>query len=135
MALHWFIDSRRQLITITADGAVTRAEIEELLEAVTGAGVLGYQKLVNVKAGRSALSASDMLAIGAKVRSLHANAVGAVALVLRDPMTSADDAAGDVETPVARLIGILASAKRPFRICKNPLAAKRWLESLRASAG
>jgi len=133
MGLHWLIDSRLQLITITADGAVTRAEIDELLDAVTGAGVLGYQKLVNVRAGRSAMGVSDMLAIGARVRALHANAVGAVALVLPEPQTGSTAEGG--ETPVARLIGILASAKRPFRICKNPLAAKRWLESLRAGAG
>src|SRR6186713_2739034 len=100
MGLHWLIDSRLQLITITADGAVTRAEIDELLDAVTGAGVLGYQKLVNVRAGRSAMGVSDMLAIGARVRGLHANAVGAVALVLPEPQTGS--AAEGGETPVAR---------------------------------
>jgi hypothetical protein len=128
MTLHWFIDSRRRLVTITADGAVSRAEIDEMLDAVMGAGALAYRKLVDVTAGRSDLSEHDMLEIGARVRTLHGNAVGAVALVLPNQSLT-DEASSEAETLVARLIGIIASAKRPFRICKTVGSAKRWLES------
>jgi hypothetical protein len=129
VGLHWFIDSRKRLIVVTAEGPVTRAEIDELLDAVTGAKALGYLKLVDTRAGRFALSAIDLLAIGAKVRSLHAGSVGAVAIVLPGRLPG-DDEPEDAPTLVARLIGILASAKRPLRLFKGMLAAQRWLESL-----
>jgi hypothetical protein len=129
VGLHWFIDSRKRLIVVTAEGPVTRAEIDELLDAVTGAKALGYRKLVDTRAGRFALSAIDLLAIGAKVRSLHAGSVGAVAIVLPGRLPG-DDEPEDAPTLVARLIGILASAKRPLRLFKGMLAAQRWLESL-----
>ena len=131
MGLHWFIDSRERLIVITAEGPVTRAEIDEMLDAVAGANALGYRKLVDARAGRFALSAVDLLAIGARVRSLHAGSVGAAAIVLPGRLPR-DDEPEDAPTLVARLIGILASAKRPLRLFKSTLAAKRWLESLTA---
>ena len=131
MALHWFIDSRKRLIVITADGAVSRAEIDGLLDAVTGAKALGYRKLVDATAGKFALSAVDLLAIGARVRSLHAGSVGAVAIVLPGRLPR-DDEPEDAPTLVARLIGILASAKRPLRLFKTVSSAKRWLDSLTA---
>lgn len=134
MGLHWFIDSRKRLIVITAEGPVARADIDEMLDAVIGAKALGYCKLVDARAGRFALSAVDLLAIGARVRSLHASAssVGAAAIVLPGGVPR-DDESEDAPTLVARLIGILASAKRPMRLFKSMLAARRWLESLTAS--
>jgi hypothetical protein len=133
VGLHWFIDSRKRLIVVTAEGPVTRAEIDELLDAVTGAKALDYRKLVDARAGRFALSAIDLLAIGAKVRSLHAGSVGAAAIVLPGRLPG-DDEPEDAPTLVARLIGILASAKRPLRLFKSMLAARRWLESLTIAA-
>ena len=53
MALHWFIDSRKRLIVVTAEGPVSRADIDGLLDAVTGAKALPYRKLVDATAGRS----------------------------------------------------------------------------------
>lgn len=131
MALHWFIDSRKQLIIVTAEGPVSRAEIDGLLDAVTGAKALGYRKLVDATAGKFALSAVDLLAIGARVRSLHAGPVGAVALVLPGGLPR-DDEPEDAPTLLARLLGILASAKRPFRLFKSVSSAKRWLDGLTA---
>ncbi len=133
MALHWFIDSRKRLIIVTAEGPVSRAEIDGLLDAVTGAKALGYCKLVDATAGKFALNALELLAIGARVRSLHAGSVGAVAIVLPDRLPR-DGEPADAPTLVARLIGILASAKRPLRLFKSVPAAKRWLDSLTVPA-
>jgi hypothetical protein len=130
VGLHWVIDSRERLIVITADGPVTRAEIDELLHVVTGASALGYRKLVDARAGKFALSALDILAIGARVRRLHAGSVGAAAIVLPGRLPR-DGEPEDASTLVARLIGILASAERPLRLFKNVMAARRWLESLK----
>ena len=133
MGLHWFIDSRVRLIVVTAEGPVTRAEIDELLDAVVGAKALGYCKLVDARAGKFAMSAVDLLAIGARVRSLHAGSVGAVALLLPGRLPQ-DGEPEDAPTLVARLLGILASAKRPFRLFKSVTSARHWLESLTAPA-
>ena len=133
MALHWFIDSRERLIVVTAEGPVTRAEIDELLDAVTGAKALAYRKLVDTTAGKFALSALDLLAVGARVRSVHVGSVGAVAIVLpgRRP---GDDEPEEAPMLVARLIGILASAKRPLRMFKSVTSARHWLDSLTVPA-
>jgi len=131
VGLHWLIDSRQRLIVLTAEGPVTRAEIDEMLDAVTGAKAVGYRKLVDARRGKLALSAIDLLAIGARVRSLHAGSVGAAAIVLPGGMPQ-DDEAEEAPTLVARLIGILASARRPLRLFKTVPAARRWLESLAA---
>ena len=53
MALHRFIDSRNRLVIITAEGPVSRTEIDGLLDAVTGAKALPYRKLVDVTAASS----------------------------------------------------------------------------------
>ena len=132
MALHWFIDSRKRLIVVTAEGPVSRADIDGLLDAVIGAKALPYRKLVDVTAGRFAMGAVDLLAIGARVRSLHAGSVGAAAIILPSRLT--DDDSDEAPTLVARLIGILASARRPLRMFKSVPAAKRWLNELAAPA-
>ena len=133
MALNWVIDSRERLIIVTAEGPVSRAEIDGLLDAVTGAKALGYRKLIDAVAGEFALSALDMLAIGARVRSLHAGSVGAVALVLPEGLPRAGEP-DDAPTLLARLVGILASAKRPLRLFKSVASARRWLDSLTVPA-
>jgi hypothetical protein len=134
VALHWVIDSRRRLIVVTAEGPVSRAEIDGLLDAVAGAKALGYCKLVDATVGMFAMNALELLAIGARVRSLHAGSVGAVAIVLPNRLPR-DDEPADATTLVARLIGILASAKRPLRLFKSVTSAKRWLDSLAVPAG
>jgi hypothetical protein len=133
VGLHWFIDSRKQLIVVTAEGPVTRIDIDDLLDAVTGAKALGYRKLVDATAGKFAMSAIDLMAVGVRVRSLHAGSVGAVALVLPERLPR-DDEPEDAPSLVARLLGILASAKRPFRLFKSVASAKHWLESLKMPA-
>jgi hypothetical protein len=40
----------------------------------------------------------------------------------------------DAPTLVARLIGILASAKRPLRLFNNVVSAKHWLDNLAVPA-
>jgi hypothetical protein len=133
VGLHWFIDSRKRLIVVTAEGPVTRIEIDDLLDAVTGAKALGYRKLVDATAGKFAMSAIDLMAVGVRVRSLHAGSVGAVALVLPGRLPQ-DGEPEDAPTLVARLLGILASAKRPFRLFKSVTSARHWLESLAVPA-
>jgi hypothetical protein len=120
MPLHWTIDSRGELVTVVADGDITRADADAYLDAMEGAGAIGYRKLFDGMAGHIAMDTEDLLAVGVRVRSFHRGPVGALALVLPE----------DRLEPVARILGILASADRPLRLFKNLPSAQRWIESL-----
>ena len=54
MPVHWLIDSRSRRVVVTADGRVTRAEFEEYLEAVAGAGANAYAKIFGGTLGKNA---------------------------------------------------------------------------------
>ena len=120
MPLQWIIDSREQLVSITAKGRVTHADVDACLDAVVGARALGYRKLVDCTAGILAMNPEELVTIAARVRGLHDNAVGAVALVLPD----------EALEPISRLLGALASADRPLRLFQGKLEATRWLQGL-----
>jgi hypothetical protein len=121
MPLQWVIHSREQLIDIIAEGTVTHADVDELLDAVVGAKALGYRKIVDCTAGVLAMNAEEILGIVVRVRELHQSAViGAAALVL--PEESLE--------PVSRLLGALAAANRPMRLFKSRSQAEQWIEGL-----
>ena len=56
MALHYFIDSRKRLVSVTAEGGITRADVDAYLEAVIGAGALEYRKPWCCRNGRGKAS-------------------------------------------------------------------------------
>jgi hypothetical protein len=120
MALDWKIDSRTRLVTVVADGLVTRADVDSYLDAVDGAGALAYRKLFDGTAGVVAMEAEELFAVGARFRSYHDRPVGPLAIVITEAQSEA----------VARLLGILASADRPMRIFASRLTARRWLDGL-----
>jgi hypothetical protein len=121
MPLRWVIRSREQLVDITAEGTVARADVDECLDAVVGAKALGYRKLVDCTAGVLAMNAEEILGIVVRVRELHQSAViDAAALVL--PKKSLE--------PVSRLLGALAAANRPLRLFKSRSQAEQWIEGL-----
>lgn len=120
MPLHWTIDSRQQLVVVRADGDVSHADAEAYLDAVVGCGAIAYRKLYDGRAGNLVMSHDEMMAIGAKIRSQHDRPVGALAIVLPH------DQAG----PVARILGILASADRPLKLFTSVAPAQRWIDNL-----
>jgi hypothetical protein len=71
MPLHWTIDSKGELVTVVADGDVTRADADAYLDAMEGAGAIGYRKLFDGMAGTIAMDTEDLLAVGVRVRSFH----------------------------------------------------------------
>jgi hypothetical protein len=105
---------------VTADGDVTRADAEEYLDAIQGCGAVAYRKLYDGRAGNLVMSHDEMMAIGVKIRSQHHRPVGALAIVLPH------DQAG----PVARILGILASADRPLKLFTSVAPAQRWIDTL-----
>lgn len=59
MPIHWTIDSKQQLVVVTAEGDVTRADAEEYLDVVEGGGALAYRKLYDARAGTGAMTPSE----------------------------------------------------------------------------
>jgi hypothetical protein len=120
MPVHWVIDSRSRLVTVTAEGFVSRTEFEEYLEAVTGSGANPYAKIFDGRASNGGLPAADMLELAARFRALHAEPHGPLAIVVppekRERMT-----------PV---FGALAAAERPLRFFTSLTAAQRWIRGL-----
>lgn len=125
MGLDWKIDSRARLVTIMADGPVTRADVDRYLDAVDGAGALTYRKLLDASKGVVAMDQEDLFAIGARFRSHHGQPVGPLAIVVTQAQPE----------PVARLLGMLASADRPMRLFASRLTAQRWLDRLAEPPG
>ncbi len=68
------------------------------------------------------MTSEDMLAIGVQIRARHAahGKHGALAVVVPP---------GKAEL-VSRVLGILATAKRPMRVFSESEPARRWIERL-----
>jgi hypothetical protein len=124
MPVYWTIDSKQQLVVVTAEGDVTRADAEEYLDVIEGGGALGYRKLYDGRDGNVVMNHDEMMAIAARFRSYHHRPVGALAIVLPH----------DKAEPVARVLGVLASAERPMRLFINLGQARRWIDGLAAPA-
>lgn len=120
MPLYWTIDSKAELVTVTIEGEVTRADADAYLDAVEGGGAIAYRKLVDGSAGRLGMDHDELMALGASFRNYHKQPVGALAIVMSD----------DKREAVGRILGILASADRPMRLFASVAPARRWLESL-----
>lgn len=124
MPVYWTIDSKQQLVVVTAEGDVTHADAEEYLDVIEGGGALAYRKLYDGRGGNVVMSHDEMMAIAARFRSYHHRPVGALAIVLPH----------DKAEPAARVLGVLASADRPMRLFVKLAQARRWIDSLAAPA-
>jgi hypothetical protein len=120
MPIYWTIDSKQQLVVVTAEGDVTRANAEEYLDVIEGGGALAYRKLYDARAGTVVMDNDEMMAVAARIRSYHHHPVGPLAIVL-------PDAVADLR---ARLLGILAAADRPLKLFTSVAPAQRWIDSL-----
>lgn len=116
VALNWRIDGQARIVCVTAKGDVTRVEFDAFLDEVEAEGALAYRKLFDSSAGDTSMSPVELLAIGVRVKSFYDRPAGALAIVL--PPT---------RFGVERMLGILATAKRPIRLFKERAAAQRWL--------
>lgn len=120
MPIYWTIDSKQELVVVTAESDVTRADVEEYLDVVEGGGALAYRKLYDGRAGNTAMNHDEMMALAARFRSYHHRPMGALAIVL----------SRDQAERVARMLGILASADRPLKLFTSMTPARRWIDSL-----
>lgn len=122
MPLHWTIDSRAKLLVAVAEGAIELADLHRMLDVVAGSNILDYRKLFDGRLGETQIGPTEPLAVGVRLRSLHAEAgatLGPLAFVVRD----------ENYWQVARVLGILAVPKRPMRVFKEAEKARAWLHS------
>ena len=119
MPLYWTINSKARLFTGVAEGDVTMGDAIDLLEAMEGAKAMSYRKLFDGRDATPSMSPDELLSLCARIRSYHDQGMmGALALVATAEQTMI----------FARLLGALASAKRPIKLFETPRQARNWIE-------
>jgi hypothetical protein len=90
----------------------------EFLEAMAGAKAMAYRKLFDGRAAIPTLTPEELLSLCARIREYHEQGMmGALALV----------ATAEQTVVFARLLGALASAKRPIRVFTSLRQARNWI--------
>ena len=126
MPLQWTIDSQQKLVTVVAQGDITRADFDTLLDVLRDAGTNHYRRLFDGKAGHTRMTAEDVLALGVRMRSVHESGpMGPLAAVVPDEYADL----------IAGVLGMLAAADRPMRVFRNVAEARKWIEGLAEPAG
>lgn len=121
MAFDWVIDSRKKLIIVSAEGEFTFTEVWDYLVAIAGANALTYRQLFDLSQACTTLTPAEAMELGVRMRMHHNQSVaGPVAVVM--PLRQSD--------PVARLLGIMATAERPMRLFNEFEPAQQWIDSL-----
>jgi hypothetical protein len=121
MPLYWTIDSKARLFTGVAEGSVSLNDAIDLLDAMAGAKAMNYRKLFDGRAATPTMTPDELLSLCANIRSYHDRGMmGALALIAPAEQTMV----------FARLLGALASAKRPIKVFENPRQARNWIELL-----
>ena len=91
----------------------------DLLEAMAGAKAMSYRKLFDARAATPSLTPDELLSICARIRAYHEQGMmGALAIV----------ATAEQTVVFARLLGALASAKRPIKVFDSPRQARNWID-------
>lgn len=118
MPLHWTIDSKERLLTVVAEGDISRAEFEAYLDVIDKAGLHTYRKLFDGARGETSMGSENILAMGVRMRTSHqTQAVGPLAVVVPE----------DKIAMVSRVLGMLAAANRPMRVFHEVGPAREWI--------
>lgn len=121
MPVHWTIDSEEKIFEVTCIGVVEPDEIHRMLDVLVGSNALGYRKLFDGSQADTRMGALDVLNIGVRMRTLHGDGapLGPLAVVIPT----------DKYPLLSRVLGILASPRRPMRIFSDVERARKWLET------
>jgi hypothetical protein len=119
MPLYWTADSKQRLFTGLAEDEVGFEDVVAFMEALAGLKAFSFRKLFDICGGRSCMTDDELLAVIAMIRDCHCQEdVGPLAMVATDEQT----------VRLARLLGALAIADRPFRVFERPKDARHWLD-------
>lgn len=121
MPVDWSIDSEARLFEVTCTGMVEANEVHRMLDVLVGSDALGYRKLFDGSQADTKLGPLDVLSIGVRMRGLHGLgvALGPLAVVIPP----------DKYPLLTRVLGIVASPRRPMRIFSEVDRARKWLNS------
>lgn len=121
MPVRWSINSETRLFEVICTDMVEAHEIHEMLDVLVGSDALGYRKLFDGSQADTRMGALDVLNIGVRMRTLHADGapLGPLAVVIP----------ADKYPLLSRVLGILATPRRPMRIFTEVDRARKWLES------
>ena len=118
MSLQWDISHDNKLLVVVAEGLVIRQEVDRMLDDMVADGALGYRKLFDGTQGDTTMGPLEILDLGVRMRTVHQHGtMGPLAVVVP----------ADKWGLVARVLGMLAAAKRPMRVFPNVAKARRWL--------
>jgi len=121
MPVHWTVDSEARLFEVTCTGVVEADEIHRMLDVLVGSDALGYRKLFDGSQADTRMGPLDILSIGVRMRGLHGDGtrLGPLAVVIPP----------DKYPLLSRILGIVASPRRPMRIFSEVDRARKWLDS------
>ncbi len=121
MAVHWTINSEAKLFEVSCSGVVEPDEVHQMLDVLVGSDALGYRKLFDGSQADTNMGALDVLSIGVRMRGLHGDGtrLGPLAVVI----------APDKYPLLSRVLGIVASPRRPMRIFSDVDQARKWLDT------
>jgi hypothetical protein len=119
MSVKWTIDPEDRLIVVVAEGDVTRAEVDAMLDSVHSDEMLTYRKLFDGAKADTSMGADELIALGVRMRSMHdKGGIGPLALVVPP----------DKEKMLERVFGMLAVPNRPMRVFNDSALARRWIK-------
>ncbi|MFI5000767.1 MAG: hypothetical protein ACHQK9_12880 [Reyranellales bacterium] len=120
MALFWSIFPEDEMVEVSGEGIITRADIEDYLAAMSRDGIKSYAKLVEVVlTGTLALDRDDVEHVAQSLVEYGRDGeAGPVAIVVHSELHL------DMAVLLKRRVG-----DRPFRIFTSLMEARAWLGS------
>lgn len=121
MPVQWIIEPNRDFVTVVAEGEVTYGELVAMVDALRDRDAHGYRKFYDGGRSLMRMTEEEVLLLGLRMRAEHARGpMGPMAAILPE------------ENPeiLARLLGMVALADRPFRLFAKPGPALKWLFAL-----
>lgn len=121
MPVQWIIEPDRDLVTVVAEGDVTYGELVAMVDGLRDGDAHAYRKFYDGSRSLMRMTEQEVLMLGLRMRAEHARGpMGPMAAILPK------------ENPeiLARLLGMVALADRPFRLFAKPGPALKWLLAL-----
>jgi hypothetical protein len=118
MSVTWKISHPERLVTVLGEGNIVLQDMERYLDDIVVSEALPYAKIFDLGTSTWALSDTEMLVLGARIRAYPAlGKFGPIAIV----------AASDVQNAHAQMFETLADVERPLRIFRTRDEARKWL--------
>ena len=123
MPLCWLRSDEFGILTVVGQGDIGRQDIEDYLSATVREGTKAHAKLVDLTVGNLILDRDDLESVARTVVEYGAGGdAGPVAMVVLGALNI------DMAVLLKQRVG-----SRPFRVFTDPLQARGWLMTFRAS--